>query len=83
MEMKTSWIMEYTLWIPFHAFKIYGYPFLLMLMMFLYPLVELDLKKIENIMELNQDERLDYDPYFIITHFGVCYVVIMCATKGL
>ena len=83
MSMKTSWLMDYTLWIPFHAFKIYGYPLLLMLMMYLYPLVELDMRKVENVLELEQEERLNYDPYFILTHFAVCYVIIASATKGL
>ena len=39
-NMKTGMVMEYTLWVPFHIFKIYGYPFLIMLVMYIYPLVE-------------------------------------------
>ena len=30
-NMKTGAVMEYTLWVPFHIFKIYGYPFLILL----------------------------------------------------
>ena len=82
-NMKTGAVMEYTLWVPFHIFKIYGYPFLILLVMYIYPLVEQELKKIESINELEIDERLDYEPFFILFHFAVCFVVIRMAAIGL
>ena len=53
-NMKTGAVMEYTLWVPFHIFKIYGYPFLILLVMYIYPLVELELKKIESLLTINR-----------------------------
>ena len=51
--------------------------------MYLYPVVELDLKNIENINELELDEKLDYDPYFTLFYYVFCWFIVTCATKGL
>ena len=51
-KMKSSWIMDYTLWFPAQAFGVYGYPFLMMMVMYLYPVVEKELKNIEDLNEL-------------------------------
>ena len=81
--MKTGAVMEYTLWIPFHSFKIYGYPFLMILVMYVYPLIEQELKKIESLAELEVDERLDYEPMFILFQFLICFFIIKSTTIGL
>ena len=81
--MKTGSVMEYTLWVPFHIFKIYGYPFLILLVMYIYPLVEQELKKIESVAELEIDDRLDYEPSFILFHYMICFFITKCATVGI
>ena len=84
MQISTSTIMEYTLWMPFHAFKLYGYPFLIMIMIFIFPQVELELnKEVENILELEQDERLNYDAMFVLAYYAVSYIIVFYTARGL
>ena len=54
-----------------------------MMIMYLYPVIERDMKHIEDLNELEVDERLDYDAYFILTYYVVCALCVSCATKGL
>ena len=56
-SMKTNIMMEYSLWVPMKAFSIYGLPILVGFGSFVFPLAEMEIKKIR-IEELEENDRV-------------------------
>ena len=69
-KIKSSKLMDYTLYVPGQIFSIYGMPFVIWMLSSVYTMCEIDFKGID-IHDLEAKDRLMFDTYFVAVFYFI------------